>query len=264
MMQFLKIRVAQDQAIIGVPQHEGFGNGLDGIAQPQIGLHRALDQRFLFGGVDGDADEMRAGFAVLTRRSQRTLSHSHLPSAWRMRKAWSIDCTLASASWRRQFVKIDVVRMDECADFAEGQEIVLLRQAENVVHRMRPEYAAARQVPIPSPQRPRLSAVSTRLRTVSWMMSASRARVACQWKAKPRISTTKPVVADSVAVNAVVERQSASASLRGLDHGEETYRIFHARTVAKADSPSGSAISMVPAAAPNVVSGCDGPSTSRI
>ena len=115
-----------------------------------------------------------------------------------------------------------------------------------------------------SPQRPRLSAVSTRLRTVSWMMSASRARVACQWKAKPRISTTKPVVADSVTVSAVVERQSASASLRLWMTARRPTGFFSARTVAKAVSPSGSAISMVPAAAPNVVSGCDGPSTSRI
>ncbi len=65
-----------------------------------------------------------------------------------------------------------------------------------------------------------------RLRTVSWIRSASRARVACQWKAKPRMSTTKPVVADSVTVSAVVERQSASASVRRLQHGERAERIF--------------------------------------
>ena len=89
-----------------------------------------------------------------------------------------------------------------------------------------------------SPQRPRLSAVSMRLRTVSWMRSASRARVACQWKAKPRISTTKPVVADSVTVSAVVERQSASASLRPWMTARRPTGFFSARTVAKAASPS--------------------------
>ena len=115
-----------------------------------------------------------------------------------------------------------------------------------------------------SPHRPRLSAVSTRLRTVSWIRSASRARVACQWKAKPRISTTKPVVADSVTVSAVVERQLASASLRSWMTARRPTGFFRARTVAKAASPSASVISMVPAAAPKVVSGCDGPSTSRI
>ena len=60
------------------------------------------------------------------------------------------------------------------------------------------------------PQRPRLSAVSIRPRTASLMRSPSRARVDCQWKAKPRISTTKPVVADSVTDSAASEPQSGS------------------------------------------------------
>jgi len=114
------------------------------------------------------------------------------------------------------------------------------------------------------PQRPRLSAVSMRLRTVSWIRSASRARVACQWKAKPRISTTKPVVADNVTVSAVIDRQLVSALLAVCTTATMPNGFFNARTVAKAAAPSGSVISSVPAAAPNVVSGCDGPSTSRI
>ena len=52
------------------------------------------------------------------------------------------------------------------------------------------------------------------------MTSASRARVDCQWNAKPRISTTKPVVVDSVTVSAVSERHSASACVLGIDDGE--------------------------------------------
>ena len=43
------------------------------------------------------------------------------------------------------------------------------------------------------------------------MGSASRARVACQWKAKPRISSTKPVVADSVTVSVVSRAPGARA-----------------------------------------------------
>ena len=61
-----------------------------------------------------------------------------------------------------------------------------------------------------NPQRPRLSAVSIRPRTASLMRSPSRARVDCQWKAKPRISTTKPVVAESVTDSAASEPQSGS------------------------------------------------------
>ena len=61
-----------------------------------------------------------------------------------------------------------------------------------------------------SPQRPRLSAVSIRPRTASLIRSPSRARVDCQWKAKPRISTTKLVVADSVTESAASEPQIGS------------------------------------------------------
>ena len=90
-----------------------------------------------------------------------------------------------------------------------------------------------------------------RLRTVSWMRSASRARVACQWKAKPRISTTKPVVADSVTVSAVSERQLRERVVARLDDGELAERVAAApRTVAKAGLPSASVISSTPAAAP--------------
>src|SRR3981081_1357171 len=61
-----------------------------------------------------------------------------------------------------------------------------------------------------NPQRPRLSAVSIRPRTASLMRSPSRARVDCQWNAKPRISTTKPVVAESVTDSAASDRHSES------------------------------------------------------
>src|ERR1700750_2667562 len=60
------------------------------------------------------------------------------------------------------------------------------------------------------PQRPRLCAVSMRPRTASVMKEPSRARVDCQWKAKPRIRTTKPVVADSVTESAASEPQIGS------------------------------------------------------
>ncbi len=75
-----------------------------------------------------------------------------------------------------------------------------------------PEDAAARQVPVPQSAAPRLSAVSMRPRTASLMRSPSRARVDCQWKAKPRISTTNPVVADSVTDSAASEPQIGSIS----------------------------------------------------
>ena len=150
-MQFLEIRVAQHQAVVGVPQHEGFRDGLDGVAQPQVGRHGALDQAFLLGDVDGDADQMQGRFAVLAR--QFAARPQPQPAAVGVAHAKGMIDRLhfGVGKLRRQFVKIDVVLVDQCIDLAEGEEIVLLRQAENVVHRMRPEHAAARQIPIPQP-----------------------------------------------------------------------------------------------------------------
>ena len=94
---------------------------------------------------------MQAGFAVLAR--QFAAHPQPEPSAVGVTHAEGmIDrLHLGVGKLRRQFVKIDVVLVDERIDLAEGEEIVLLRQAENVVHRMRPEHAAARQIPIPQP-----------------------------------------------------------------------------------------------------------------
>ena len=84
-----------------------------------------------------------------------------------------------------------------------------------------------------SPQRPlELSAVSTRRRTISWMTSASRARVDCQWNAKPRISTTKPVVVESVMVSAVSELHSVKAWVLGLTTATCPSGLLRLRTVA--------------------------------
>ena len=67
-VQLLEIGIAQDQSIIGIPQHEGFRNGLDGVAQTHVGGHRLFDQDLLLGDVDGDADQMLSGFALLAHQ----------------------------------------------------------------------------------------------------------------------------------------------------------------------------------------------------
>ena len=149
MMQRLKVGIAQHQAVVGVPQHEGFRNGLDGVAQPQIGLHGLLDQAFLLGDVDRNADQVQAAFAVLAR--QFAARPQPQPAAVGVAHAESVIERLHAGigKLRRQIVKIDVVGMHQRIDLAEGQEVVLLRQAENVEHRVRPEHAAARQIPVP-------------------------------------------------------------------------------------------------------------------
>src|ERR1700758_4692590 len=77
-------------------------------------------------------------------------------------------------------------------------------------------------------------------------MSASRARVACQWKAKPRIRTTNPVVAESVTVRAVSDAHAASASARPCMIASSPFDPCRLRTVPKAGLPSASGISKTP------------------
>ncbi len=76
------------------------------------------------------------------------------------------------------------------------------------------------------------------------------------------MSTTKPVVAESVTVSVVSERQDASASARGCTTASWPKGALSMRTVASARLSSGSVISSTPAPAPKVVSGCVGPSRS--
>ncbi len=76
------------------------------------------------------------------------------------------------------------------------------------------------------------------------------------------MSTTKPVVADSVMVSVVSERQDASAASRDCTTAIWPNGAFSMRTVASARLSSGKVISMTPAPAPKVVSGCVGPSRS--
>ena len=61
LVQALEMRVAEHEAVFRIPQHEGFRDGLDRVAQPQVGFHGLFGEALLLGDVDGDADQMQAG-----------------------------------------------------------------------------------------------------------------------------------------------------------------------------------------------------------
>ena len=67
-VQLLEVGIAQHQPVVGVPQHEGFRDGLDGVAQAHVGGGGLLDQRLLLGDVDGDADQVQARLAGLAHQ----------------------------------------------------------------------------------------------------------------------------------------------------------------------------------------------------
>ena len=113
-VQLLEIGIAQHQPVVGVPQHEGFRDGLDGVAQAHVGGDRLLHQVLLLGDVDRDADQMqgraRRGWRT---SSQRARSQTQWPSAWRMRKAWSMAVSLASSELGGELVELHVVGMHQ-------------------------------------------------------------------------------------------------------------------------------------------------------
>ena len=91
----------------------------------------------------------RPGSPGWRTNSQRARSQTQWPSAWRMRKAWSMALARGVGQLGGELVKPHVVGMHQRADVAEGQQVVLGLEPENVEHRLRPENAAARQVPVP-------------------------------------------------------------------------------------------------------------------
>ncbi len=148
-VQFLEVRIAQHQPIVGVPQHERFWDCFDGIAQPQVRRDGALDQMLLFGDIDGDADQMRPGIPRLMGQfAARAQPH---PMAVGMAHAERVidGAGFRFRQVRGEFVQPHVVRVNQRGDLAEGQQFVLGGQSEDCKHRMRPENPAAREIPVP-------------------------------------------------------------------------------------------------------------------
>jgi hypothetical protein len=148
-VKFLEVGITEHQTVGGIPQHEGFRDGFDRIAQAQIRLDGALDQSLLFGHVDGDADQVQAWLAVLAYQFA-TGPQPHPMAVGVAHAEGMID--RGGVGFRKLFgdlVETHVVGVNEGADFAEGQQVVFGFQTKNAEHRLRPKDAAAREVPIP-------------------------------------------------------------------------------------------------------------------
>ena len=148
-VQLLEVGIAQHQPIIGVPQHECFRNGLDGVAQAQVGGDGFLHQVLLLGDVDGDADEMRPRFARLAYQFAARAQPDPMAVGVAHAEGVVDKGQFGVDEFGREFVKLHVVRMHQSADVAEGEQVVLALQSEDFEHRLRPEDAAAGEVPIP-------------------------------------------------------------------------------------------------------------------
>ncbi len=123
-VQLLEVGVAQHQAVLRVPHHEGLGDGLDGVAQPQVRLHRALDQRLLLGDVDSDADQVRA--AVVRLLHQLAARAQPDPVAVGVAHAEGVidQRGLRLGELGGELVELDVVGMHQRVDLAEAHQRV--------------------------------------------------------------------------------------------------------------------------------------------
>ena len=154
LVQALEMRVAQHQAVAGVPQHEGFRNGLDRVAQPQVGLHGLLGEALLLGDVDGDADQVQAGigralaeFAAHAQPDPVAVGVLHAEGLVDV-----IDLRGDKLIGDRE--QVDVVGFHQRIDLAEGQQVAAGVEPQHREHRLRPEDPAARQVPVPQSAAP--------------------------------------------------------------------------------------------------------------
>ena len=148
-MQFLEVGIAEHEPVVGVPQHECFRDGLDRIAQPHVGGGGLLHQRLLLGDVDGDADQVQPRFAVLPRQFAARPQPQPAPVGVAHAEGMVDRLHVAARKLPGKIVEVDVAFMHQRVDFAEIEQFVFRRQAENVEHRARPEHPPAREVPVP-------------------------------------------------------------------------------------------------------------------
>ena len=149
LVQPLEVRIAEHQAVARVPQHEGLGDGLDRVAQPQVGLDGSFGEALLLGDVDGNADQVQAG--VVRALAQFAAHPQPDPVAVGVLHAEGLVdvIDLAGDELVGDREQVDVVGFHQRVDLAEGQEIAAAVESEHGEHRLRPEDAAAVEVPVP-------------------------------------------------------------------------------------------------------------------
>ena len=116
-----------------------------------IGRGGALDQRLLLGDVDRDADQVHARIAGLLHQLAAGAQPDPFAAGVQHAELVVDRPGLGVGELRRDLVEPDVVGMHQAAHFAERHQVVARRDAQDREHRMRPEDAAAGEVPVPQP-----------------------------------------------------------------------------------------------------------------
>ena len=145
-VELLIFRVAHDELVLVVPEHEGFGNGLDGVAQARIGVRRFRHQ-ILVGG-DGDGREMRLAARGRARDVAAQAEAQPMPVGMAQAKA-VIEIAVAGAKLALDLAAQIVGRVKRVRDLAEGHGAAARRLAKKPEHRLRPMHMAAGEIPPP-------------------------------------------------------------------------------------------------------------------
>src|SRR5215467_11323392 len=154
MMQFLKVGIAENETIVGIPQDEGFWNCLNCVAQPHVGGDSLLDQAFLLCDIDSDPDQVQARLPRLAHKlASRTQPH---PMAGSVAHTESVidRCCSCIGQLGGEFIKPDIVRMHEGIYVTKRQQIIFGLESQYFEHGLRPEDAAAGEIPIPQTASP--------------------------------------------------------------------------------------------------------------
>ncbi|OWK25267.1 hypothetical protein AJ87_12325 [Rhizobium yanglingense] len=146
----LEVGVAHHQAVILVPENEGFRRAFDRVRKALVGLGVTLREAMLLGHVHRDADHVDA--AGIAADHLGAGAHPHIVAAGMAHAEDLVDLAGTALGDRaRDFVQPTVFRMHQPRRVAEGNRSVGSRQAEHAVHRTRPEEFAAVEIEIPKP-----------------------------------------------------------------------------------------------------------------
>ena len=149
LVQLLELRIAEHEVVVGIPQHEGLGDRLDGVVEPGVGLGGLLFQAALLGHVHGDADEMACRIVGIVHQLGAG-AQPHPVARDAADAELVIDERGAGGSeLLGQREEVLILGMDHGVHFAEGQELVLALVAEELVHGIGPVDPSAADVPIP-------------------------------------------------------------------------------------------------------------------
>src|SRR5215218_6340932 len=113
---------------VRIPEHESLRNGLDGVAQTEIGFGRTLSEPLLFAYIDRDADEMRSAIAGLI--DELTAGTQPDPRAIMVPHPEGVidEVRLGADRLVDEIVELQIIGMEQSIDLAECEQFVACRE----------------------------------------------------------------------------------------------------------------------------------------